>query len=956
MKRKKKIVSISAYMLGLLLLVTACYKEDISTLYSRQYQLSTEITGLNAEILRINNEIIDLRNLYTILANKPTTTGYEYRVTADGDTIGIDIMLDSSKFFIPYGRNGKNGADGRTPVISISPDGYWVINGQKSETKARGEKGDKGDLGKDGRTPVITISPDGYWVIDGVKTTAKAQGDKGDKGDPGKDGVTPLIGISPDGYWMIDGVKTTTKAQGEKGDKGDKGDLGKDGRTLVVSISPDGYWVIDGVKTTTKAQGEKGDKGDPGTNGRTPVVSISPDGYWVIDGVKTATKAQGDKGDPGKDGKTPVVSISSDGYWVIDGVKTTVKARGEDGANGKDGVDGTTPTISISPDGYWVINGQKTEWKAVGKDGTNGTSPTVAIVGGYWTINGVSTGVPATGPKGDPGKDGKTPVITISPDGYWVIDGTKSTSKAVPDDGRTPLINAAKDPDNPADENYYWTIKYPGDADYTFLLVDGHKVPATGPKGDKGDQGDTPVVEPVIESVVEAEDGTSITINLHDGTSYEIPLLGINFKLNPGNLSLKDRNGLDSLLLFTREGQTMDVPYICSPNVERIEAMLPAGWSMRADISPTDSTKRIIHLTAPQLMDLDRSQFEGGATFIAFDQKGASVTQFIKLKLKKYMYINFFYNPLNTVETNRPTSPLNSIGFSDRERLHLRLYSLEGKDLQLYGAFDAGNVARGQDPLESVLHQYPSLVFNKNEKDVEKMFKGVGAVFNSDSLDLQLKDGEDKPQNIRYCNPEWEPVNPRKWILKPVPHETYMAQFSFEMNNGSNNETMRLKRASAEWYIDVAKASELFGFKDNKDAFDYTKMVIRLSMQAVYLYSDFTATTSGYTEARPNTMSYDKEKDVLTCRFCTLGSTSSQFEVFFYYDGVGKKTFKTNLVRLVSPDMRMSLFLNQGVERQGYTYMNASLLYDAANERTTISETRYGLKDFDVSQDLPFNP
>ena len=133
----------------------------------------------------------------------------------------------------------------------------------------------------------------------------------------------------------------------------------------------------------------------------------------------------------------------------------------------------------------------------------------------------------------------------------------------------------------------------------------------------------------------------------------------------------------------------MDVPYICSPNVERIEAMLPAGWSMRADISPTDSTKRIIHLTAPQLMDLDRSQFEGGATFIAFDQKGAAVTQFIKLKLKKYMYINFFYNPLNSVETNRPTSPLNSIGFSDRERLHLRLYSLEGKDLQLYGAFDA---------------------------------------------------------------------------------------------------------------------------------------------------------------------------------------------------------------------------------------------------------------------------
>ena len=79
MKRKKTIFVIES-LLGLLMLVTACHKEDISTLYSRQYQLSAEITGINAEILRINNEIVELKNLYTILDNKPPLTGFDYRI------------------------------------------------------------------------------------------------------------------------------------------------------------------------------------------------------------------------------------------------------------------------------------------------------------------------------------------------------------------------------------------------------------------------------------------------------------------------------------------------------------------------------------------------------------------------------------------------------------------------------------------------------------------------------------------------------------------------------------------------------------------------------------------------------------------------------------------------------------------------------------------------------------
>lgn len=80
--------------------------------------------------------------------------------------------------------------------------------------------------------------------------------------------------------------------------------------------------------------------------------------------------------------------------------------------------------MGISDDGYWIINGVKTQDKALGDKGDKGD-------------------------KGDPGKDGIN--------------------------GDTPLISAAKDPDNPADENYYWTIKYPKENNYTFILDGGQK-------------------------------------------------------------------------------------------------------------------------------------------------------------------------------------------------------------------------------------------------------------------------------------------------------------------------------------------------------------------------------------------------------------------------------------------------------------------------------------------------
>lgn len=125
------------------------------------------------------------------------------------------------------------------------------IKGDTGPTGPSGAQGEKGEDGKDGESPTITISDDGYWVINGVKSNVKATGQKGEEGQKGKDGVsiqniekTSTSG-SVDTYTITysDGSTSTFKVtngvdgnqgiQGEKGDTGDKGDSGEPGTKWI---------------------------------------------------------------------------------------------------------------------------------------------------------------------------------------------------------------------------------------------------------------------------------------------------------------------------------------------------------------------------------------------------------------------------------------------------------------------------------------------------------------------------------------------------------------------------------------------------------------------------------------------------------------------------------------------------------------------------------------------------
>ncbi|MBR1983533.1 MAG: DUF4838 domain-containing protein [Clostridia bacterium] len=97
----------------------------------------------------------------------------------------ILITILCLSFSIAFAGCSDNGGEDPT-TIEISIDGYWVINGVKTEHKAIGTDGANGT---DGQTPTIEISSDGYWVLNGTKTEFKVVIEDGEDGKDGANGV-----------------------------------------------------------------------------------------------------------------------------------------------------------------------------------------------------------------------------------------------------------------------------------------------------------------------------------------------------------------------------------------------------------------------------------------------------------------------------------------------------------------------------------------------------------------------------------------------------------------------------------------------------------------------------------------------------------------------------------------------------------------------------------------------
>ena len=171
-----------------------------------------------------NTNLSALQTIVTALQNNDYITSVD-PLTENGKVVGYTIKFAKSNPIVIY--NGKDGADGNTPVISVKKDTdgiyYWTLDGE-------------------------------FIVVDGQKI--KAQGTDGNNGADGSDGVTPKLEIR-EGYWWISYDNGTNWSQLGKA----TGEDGKDADSIKITQDENNVYfeLADGTVITISKTGQSVD-------------------------------------------------------------------------------------------------------------------------------------------------------------------------------------------------------------------------------------------------------------------------------------------------------------------------------------------------------------------------------------------------------------------------------------------------------------------------------------------------------------------------------------------------------------------------------------------------------------------------------------------------------------------------------------------------------------------------
>ena len=171
-----------------------------------------------------NTNLSALQTIVTALQNNDYITSVD-PLTENGKVVGYTIKFAKSNPIVIY--NGKDGADGNTPVISVKKDTdgiyYWTLDGE-------------------------------FIVVDGQKI--KAQGTDGNNGTDGSDGVTPKLEIR-EGYWWISYDNGTNWSQLGKA----TGEDGKDADSIKITQDENNVYfeLADGTVITISKTGQSAD-------------------------------------------------------------------------------------------------------------------------------------------------------------------------------------------------------------------------------------------------------------------------------------------------------------------------------------------------------------------------------------------------------------------------------------------------------------------------------------------------------------------------------------------------------------------------------------------------------------------------------------------------------------------------------------------------------------------------
>ena len=238
---------------------------------------------------------------------------------------------------------------------------------------------------------------------------------------------------------------------------------------------------------------------------------------------------------------------------------------GPDGDAGKDGIDGT--------DGKDGVDG--TDGKD-GVDGTNGTDGKDGVDGtdGKDGVDGTN------GNKGEQGDPGQNPVVGIMQDPadseyYWTIkigsgepyyladnDGNRIKATSTVHDGQTPQLGVKQwETSDGGDDNYYWTQKI-GTGPETWIEADGKKI------------------------VANAKNAVSVfeKVDLKEPDYVEFTLSGgaTRFRLPIGRPVIEVPEGRK--LFFFNRGGSQAIAFSCKGiSKEQLSVDVPKGWKATVD-------------------------------------------------------------------------------------------------------------------------------------------------------------------------------------------------------------------------------------------------------------------------------------------------------------------------------------------------------------------------------------
>ncbi|UKI39406.1 MAG: DUF4988 domain-containing protein [Alistipes putredinis] len=185
-----------------------------------------------------NTNLSALQTIVTALQNNDYITSVD-PLTENGKVVGYTIKFAKSNPIVIYnGKDGANGVDGNTPVISVKKDTdgiyYWTLNGEfivadGQKIKAQGTDGSDGADGSDGND--------------------------GQDGTNGKDGVTPKLEIR-DGYWFVSYDNGSNWTQLGKA-TGEDGTDGKDADSIKITQDENNVYfeLADGTVITISKTG-----------------------------------------------------------------------------------------------------------------------------------------------------------------------------------------------------------------------------------------------------------------------------------------------------------------------------------------------------------------------------------------------------------------------------------------------------------------------------------------------------------------------------------------------------------------------------------------------------------------------------------------------------------------------------------------------------------------------------